>query len=92
MPHTEALFLAGSINLGLPHGDDGEGVAQGVNDFQSVALLLAGCCRIMFDHVGEIALAKVMRRNFLGKNDKGEGFVFNERGSLPSRLHLTPPA
>jgi hypothetical protein len=78
MPHAEALILAWSLNLGLTHGDDGDGVSHGVEDLQFVAGLLAGRCLIMLNHGGEIALAEAMRRNVLGKDDAAEEFVFHE--------------
>jgi hypothetical protein len=78
MPHTEALILAGSLNLGLSHGDDGDGIAHGIEDFQLIAGLLAWSRLILLDHGGEIALAEAMYRNVLGKDDVAEEFVFHE--------------
>jgi len=78
MPHTESFILAGRFNLGLSHGDDGDGIAHGIEDFQLIAGLLAGCRLILLDHGGEIALAEALYRNVLGKNDVAEEFVFHE--------------
>jgi len=75
------FVFAKRFDLGLANGDDGEGVAHGVEDLQFVARFLTGAAFVVFHDGRNIAATKVLLREILGECDAGEKRIIHDRSS-----------
>lgn len=74
----EKFVFAKRFDLRLANGDDGEGVAHGVEDLQFVAWFLAGAAFVVFHDGCDNAMTKALLRDILGERDAGEERIIHD--------------